>query len=84
MICSPLQKQVVKFAVDAYSYLKALQLTDDEDLVSIPEIDMLVDADLYWHTATGNAVRGDNTAVAMETKLGSSTNLTTMTALQPI
>ena len=70
MICSPLQKQAVKFAVDSYSHLKALQLADDGDLVSTPEIDILVGADFHWHIVTGNVIRGENGLVAMETKFG--------------
>ena len=72
MICSPLQKQPVKFAVDSYSHLKPLQLADDGDLVSIPETDILVGAECrfllaysyrqrnmgkQWTSSDGNEVR---------------------------
>ncbi len=70
MICSPLQRQPVKCAVGSYSHLQHLQLADDGDPVSIPEIDILAGADFYWHIVTGNAVRVESSPVAMETKLG--------------
>ena len=54
MICSPLQKQPVKFAVDSYSHREALQLPDDGNLVSIPEIDILVGAYFCRHIFTSN------------------------------
>jgi hypothetical protein len=56
--------------VESYSHLQHLQLADDGDLVSVPEIDILVGADFYWHIVTGNVVRGESGPVAMETKLG--------------
>lgn len=41
---------------ESYSHMNNMQLADDENIESLPEIDVLVGADFYWHIISVNAV----------------------------
>ena len=68
MICSHLMKQPVKFATES-CHLNNLQLANDGDTELLPEMDVSVGTDFYWHIVLGNVVWGESGPVAMEMKL---------------
>lgn len=59
--------QPLSVCASEYPHLKALQLADDSDGSSGPEVNMLVGSDFYWKL--GRAIRGTHGPVANQTKL---------------
>ena len=54
-ICEPLTKQPLIECAGHFSHLAGLKLADDS-ANEMPEIDMLIGSDFYWHFVTGESI----------------------------
>ena len=72
-ICSPINNQSIKVALEEYPHLCGLNLADSSNLSgdNDVEVDILIGADYYWKFVTGTIKRGNKPGpVAVLTRLG--------------
>ena len=70
MICEPLSRQPIIWAVERFPYLQEIDLPDLCDSRDALEMSIFIGVDQYWKVVTGGIRRGNTGPTAMKTKLG--------------